>query len=137
MGLLDGFIAKEIYKGFKSKLLKGTMRRAAPDPALGLDKLGDPEDTTDTEWACQGFVDGYSETFRALAGIPDTDSKVGIFAQSLPSGVRPQKDDTVEMPAGTTYQLRNVSVDPATALWECRAFKVQSASDEDCRTRGF
>lgn len=124
-GLLDQ-IAKEVYAGFKGKLLKGTLRRVAVASSGGLNGLGDPADTETTEWPCQGFVDSYSDRFRLEAGIPDTDSKVCIFARSLPAGVRPEKDDIVEIPAGTSYQLGSpIMTDPATALWECRGTLVQ------------
>ena len=135
-GLLEGQIAKAIYDGFKGKLLKGTLTRAAPDRATGLDELGDPNSTVASSWPCQGFADNYSEFFRATAGIPDTDLSVSIFAASLPAGVKPQKDDRATLKdrgVSTTYQLRSASTDPATALWVCRAFKVQPAT-EDCRT---
>jgi hypothetical protein len=123
-GLLDGLIAKAIYDGFKNKLLKGTLKRISVDPSAGLNARGDPVATIEQTWACQGFVDTYSEFFRTTAGIPDTDSMVAIFAKSLPEGVRPIKDDLVQFatPIGSNpwYQLRSVGVDPATALWECR-----------------
>jgi len=135
-GLLDQ-IAKDVYAGFKGKLLKGTLRRVAADSAAGLDKLGDPRDTLPTEWPCQGFVDSYSDRFRPKDGISSTDAKVCIFARSLPAGVRPLKDDIVEMPAGTAYQLGDdIKTDPATALWECAGTLVQAATEDDCRARG-
>lgn len=137
VGLLEGAIAKAIYDGFKGKLLKGTLRRTAPDSAAGLDKLGDPQDVEKLSWRCQGFVDNYSEAFRTQHQIPDTDAKVCIFAKSLPAGVRPQKDDIVEIPTGTSYQLRSpIMTDPATALWECRG-TLLDADSGDCRARAF
>ena len=134
MGLLDGQIASAIYAGFKNKLLKGTLRRRTAIVTMGLDELGDAVRTESTDYACQGFVDEYSEFFRATAGIPDTDLKVCVFAKSLPSGVRPLKDDLVKF-GSVWYQLKIVNTDPATALWECRASKIQGDIDA-CRSRG-
>lgn len=135
MGLLDGQLASAIYAGFKNRLLKGTLRRRTAVVTMGLDTLGDAIRTTETDYSCQGFVDEYSEFFRATAGIPDTDCKVAIFAKSLPSGVRPLKDDLVRFQS-VWYQLRTVATDPATALWECRASRLQGDVDA-CRARGF
>lgn len=135
VGLLEGQIASAIYKGFKDKLLKGTLRRLAADAATGLDKLGDPINIEKTDYACQGFVDEYSEFMRAQAGIPDTDLKVCIFAKSLPASIKPQLDDLVQFKS-IWYQLKSpIGTDPAIALWICRASKVQGEID-DCRARG-
>lgn len=121
MGLLDGQIADLVYAGFKGKLLSGTLSKDAPGGTL--DSLGDPTTETTTGYACQGFVDGYSDMYRAQAGIPQEDSKVSIFAKSLPAGVRPGKDDRVTI-GGDIWQIRNVKTDPATALWECQAYVI-------------
>lgn len=131
-GLLDGQLASAIYAGFKGKLLKGTLRRRAVDETQGLDALGDPRGVTVTDYPCQGFTDNYTEFFRATFGVPDTDLKVCIFSKSLPVGVRPLKDDLVQFQS-VWYQLKTVGTDPATALWECRASRVQGVLD-DCRT---
>jgi hypothetical protein len=119
-GLLEGQIADAIYAGFKGKLLVGTLWRSVPAISGGLDARGDPEIIDPVSWRCQGFVDGYDAAYRARAGIPETDSKVCIFAQSIP-GVRPAKDDKVLF-RGEWWQLRSVATDPATALWVCQAF---------------
>jgi hypothetical protein len=126
-GLLDGYIAKAVYAGFKGRLSPGLLRRSV---ATSLDDLGDPVSPTTADYDCQGFVDDYSAVVRAKAGIPVTDVKVCIFGQSLAGGsVRPTKDDVVRMPtrAGvvTWHQLRErIEVDPAGALYECQAFVI-------------
>lgn len=134
-GLLEGQIADLIYKGFKNKLLTGTLRRRAASAAVGLDEYGDPISSPPTDWTCQGFTDEYSEFLRGSLGIPDTDLKVSIFAKSLPSGVRPLKDDLVRFQS-VWYLLRTVGTDPATALWVCQATKLQP-EDDSCRARGI
>lgn len=126
MGLLDGVLAKEIFKGFKGKLLNGTLRRESPATSAGLDILGDPIATEPQTWPCQGFTEDYSAFYRAQAGIPETDVRANIFAQSIP-GVTPTTDDQVAfVRAGVTtwYQLRKVTTDPATALWTAPAFEI-------------
>ena len=123
-GLLDGAIASAVYAGFKGRLLTGTLRQSS---AATLDDLGDPATPTDTDYPVQGFVDGYSAVFRAQAGIPIEDVRVSIFGKSMPTGVRPGRDDRVRMrQAGvdTWYQLRTAEVDPAGALWECQAYAI-------------
>jgi hypothetical protein len=128
-GLLNGQLAKEVYAAFRGKLLKGTLWRAGSSESAGLDERGDERPgATPMTWPCQGFVEAYDDSFRARAGIPDTDSRVNIFSQSLPAGIQPGIDDKVLMPSPlnvpTWYQLRRVGTDPATALWVCQAHEV-------------
>lgn len=134
MGLLDGQIANAIFNGFKGKLLKGTLRKFVVDQTVGLNTKGDPIAVDPVDYTCEGFVDEYSEFFRAQTGIPDTDCKVCIFAKSLPSGVRPLKDDLAQFQS-VWYVLRSGATDPATALWEGRATRIQALGDE-CRAAG-
>lgn len=124
MGLLENQIADLIFAGFRGRLLKGRLlRESVPDNAT-LNDRGRPVATEPEAWDCEGFVDNYDDRFRAQAGIPRTDSKVCIFSKSLPAGVRPRKDDKVEI-RGELWQLRDAKADPATALWECQAFETQ------------
>jgi hypothetical protein len=125
VGLLDGDIAKAIYAGFKNKLLTGTLR--VETESMGNDEYGDPLATVITTHTIQGFTDEYSAFFRAQSGIPDTDLKVGIFAQSIP-GITPSKDDKVKF-RSTWYQIRKVNTDPAIALWECQSFEIPAPID--------
>lgn len=122
MGILTGDIAKKIFQGFKGKLLTGILRHAEPQGALN--SYGDSTSQTTTDYDIEGFVDQYTAFFKSQAGIPDTDLKINIFAQSIP-GVTPTKDDKAQF-LGVWYQIRRVSVDPATALFECQAFKINS-----------
>lgn len=134
-GILDK-IRTDLFAGFKGKLLKGTLKRVALDPAAGLDRFGDPQDKTTTTWDCEGFVDNSSKAFRGQDGVPKHFVKVCIFGASLPSGVHPGLDDIVQF-GGEWYQIMSpAETDPATALWECRATKLQGGGD-DCRARGI
>ena len=121
VGLLEGKIRSLIYQGFKNKLLKGTLYRNVPGGTL--DDHGDPITSSPISWSVQGFTDLYSEFYRAQAGIPETDEQMNIFGGSLPVGITPTKDDIVEF-RGNFYQLRQMSTDPALALYTGRAFRI-------------
>lgn len=121
MALLDD-LAKAVSDAFKGLLLSGVIRQIAYPSSGALDSFGDPVDGLAVETACEGFVEGYSDYYRATAGIPDNDVKVNLFAQSMP-GITPGKDDTVMLGA-TWYQIRKVQTDPATAMWTCQAFII-------------
>ena len=123
-GLLEGALAKAIFAGFKGRLLKGELRREVA--ASAPDEYGDVI-TTPQYFSVEGFTDLYSAFYRDRAQIPETDLKVSIFAQSSP-GLRPTKGDKVSF-KNVWYQLRQVGVDPADALWECQAFEVRPPSD--------
>lgn len=124
-GLLTGQLAKQIYAGFRGKLLKGTLRRNYAATSTGLDSRGDPVDTDPQTWPMQGFIDKLSSVFKGREGIPETDSQVNIFAQSLPAGIKPTKDD-LALFNGQWWQLRAVDTDPATALWIAAGFQVRA-----------
>lgn len=119
MSLLEGQIANQIFNGFKGKLLTGTLTRNVPTGAT--DSNGDAV-TSETNYSCEGFVSSYEETFRARAGIPETDSKVNIFGKSI--DVEPKKDDIVTFNAGEYWKVRRVKVDPAGALYVCQSYRI-------------
>lgn len=126
MALLTGDLAKKVFKAFKGKLLTGLIRQTVTPDSGALDDLGDPLDSAPVDTAIEGFTEDYSAYFRATAGIPDTDTKVNIFAESCP-GLIPSKDDKVKLIGrfgAQWYQLRSAATDPATALWVCRAFPI-------------
>jgi hypothetical protein len=127
VGILEGSLAEQIYKGFKGRLLSGIIRQRAVPTSGALDTYGDPIDLAPVDTALEGFTEDYDDAFRARAGIPGTDLKVNIFAKSCPA-ITPGKDDLVKFTrAGVAewYQLRRVKVDPAGALWECQAFRIK------------
>lgn len=129
MGLLDGGIAKAIYKGFKGKLLKGQLR--VETAVGGLDDAGDPIASTVAYYRVEGFVDLFSEFYKKQAGIPDSDMKVSIFSASVP-GVEIQKDHKIWLKGNfgvKWYQVRVPRIDPAGALWECQAFEIEAPID--------
>lgn len=125
MALLTGDLAKKVFAGFKGKLLTGELRHE--EAGTAVDEYGDPLAPTITYTAIEGFTSNFSDAFRATAGIPDTDLKVQIFAQSAPALV-PTKDDKVLF-LDQWYQIRKVRKDPATALWTCQSFAIDPPVD--------
>lgn len=124
--LLDGAIARIVAGAFRGKLKVTTLRK--PGRAGGLDDNGDAIPAPATTYSCEGYTDEYTAYFRAVAGIPQTDSKVCIIAGSLPRGIAPGRDDQVYV-GGKWYQLREANTDPATALWECQAYEIPEPVD--------
>jgi hypothetical protein len=126
MGLLDGDLAESIYQGFKGKLLSGIFYQRIVPESGALDALGDPTDLGYTPTPCEGFTDGYSAFTRAQAGIPETDLKLCIFANSMPGVVPTQGNFAVlNTKLGPKwYEVRKRATDPAVALWECQAFEI-------------
>lgn len=118
--LLETRIREAIERGFRGKLLTGTLRRVNYS---GQDAYGDPLEVGVDEHTFEGFVDVYDAAYRARAGIPETDVRVVIIAGSL--AVDPIKDDKVQV-RSEWFQLRSVKTDPARAAWECQAFKVEA-----------
>ena len=128
VGLLDGDLARSIYDGFRGKLLSGVIRQSLVPDGTTLDGNGDPQAIAPVLTAIEGFTDNYSKFTQAQAGIPATDLRLFIFAQSAP-GVIPRKDSQVRLDragVGQWYQLRNASIDPAGALWDCQAFEIKA-----------
>jgi hypothetical protein len=115
--LLDGGLARLIGRSVNNLMLDGVLTRGVSTTA---DERGNPEET-DEDYPLRGFTEGYSATYRAVAGIPSTDLAVNIIAASI--ATTPKIDDRVTM-RGTTYRIRSVTTDPAQAMWVCQAFEV-------------
>jgi hypothetical protein len=115
---LAGPMAKAIAAGFNGKLLPGTLRKVT---STGRDGNGDPITTTD-DYAVQGMQDTYGAVMRKMAGIPETDVKLLLIAGLC--GAAPAIGDKVQM-NGQWFQIRDVSIDPASATYECQSYAVQ------------
>lgn len=122
--IFGDIIAKEIFKGFKGLLLKGTLRRPT---ATTKNALGDPVAGVPIDYPFEGFREDYSAAFAAAAGIPTTDCRVLIIALSLANGtVLPAKDDLVLLQT-KWYQVRRLeAVDPATATYMLQCFEIKT-----------
>lgn len=119
MGLLDGDIADAISAGFDGLLLAGTLRKVT---TVSRDSVGDPVTTT-ADYTVQGLQETYSAIVRKMAGIPETDVKLLLIAGLC--GAAPAIGDKVQM-NGQWFQVRDVSIDPAGATYECQSFRVPS-----------
>lgn len=121
MGLLDGQIAAAIYAGFKGRLLTGTLRRETP--GSGTDGFGDPNPGTTADYTFEGIKESYNASFRASAGIPQTDVRFLIIARSL--SVTPRRGDMVRFGSGAWHQVREIeAIDPATATYQLQCFEL-------------
>lgn len=121
MGLLDGLIADAIYKGFKGKLLTGTLRRTVP--GIGVDEFGDANPGTPTTWTFEGIRETYNAAFRRTAGIPQEDVRFLIIARSI--GTEPKRGDQVRLGSGPWHQVREIeAIDPATATYNLQCFQL-------------
>lgn len=116
-GLLDGQLAAAIAKGFRGKLIAGTLRKIT---ATGRDANGDPV-TTATDYACEGFREDYSAYYRTQAGIPESDCKITLIAGLV--DVAPTTDDKIKI-SGSWFQVRKVTTDPASAAYVCQCFGI-------------
>jgi hypothetical protein len=114
---LAGSLANAIAAGFNGKLLPGTLRKVT---STGRDGFGDPTTTT-ADYAVQGMLDPYSAVMRKMAGIPETDVKLLLIAGLC--GAAPSIGDKVQINS-QWFQVRDVSIDPAGATYECQSFRV-------------
>lgn len=118
--MLESQIRNEIAKGFKGRLLKGSLTRSTPGG--GLDSYGDPVAVTTRSYPCEGIVESFKATFRAIAGIPDTDVKILLIGGLVE--VEPQKDDRITF-RGVTYQVRQIlEIDPANATYVLQGYRA-------------
>lgn len=116
---LEGQLRNAIAKGFRGKLRVGTLTRMIPG---SVDEYGDPV-STPTEFRVEGFVDTYSDFYRAQAGIPQNDVKIVLIAGN--SATEPKKEDEISFAGYPTYQVREIKTDPAFATWELQSFSVE------------
>ena len=119
--VLDGALAKAIYKGFKGKLKTGTLRRQSG--SSGVDEFGDLIVGTETDYAFEGIRENYSAAYIAAAGIPLGDVRIMILLQSIT--VEPKQDDFILI-EGDWHQVRRVEgIDPAGAAINLQATVVK------------
>lgn len=111
-------LQKAIAKGFKGKLLSGTIARAT---ASGVNEFGDPVTGPDQTYACEGMVADYDDAYRKAAGIPETSVKILLIAGN--TAVVPKKVDRVTF-RGVTYEILKIKADPALATYDCEAYRV-------------
>jgi hypothetical protein len=126
VGFLEGDLRDSIFAAFQGRLLSGEVRRKSGATSGGTDAHGDPLDIDTAQWLVEGFIDTYSRTLRAAAGIPDSAVKVCIFAGSAPD-YSPHANDLVRLgERWTRLEAGPFDIDPAGALWTCQAEIVEA-----------
>jgi hypothetical protein len=123
---LAGSLAKQIARGFKGKLLVGTIRRAGP---YTLDDFGDSVSSGNTTYAFTGMRESFDARYRAQALIPETDVKILVLLASVIPPITPVQSDQILI-NGEWHQVRRVlDVDPASATMSLQAFVIPTPDD--------
>jgi hypothetical protein len=60
-----------------------------------------------------------------LSGIPRTDAKIELLAGTL--AVEPKRMDKLNIEGGW-WLIREIEVDPATAMWLCQCFETSAVT---------
>lgn len=118
MGLLDGDLAATIGRALDFMLLDITIRR---DGAASVNSYGDDVPGTAVTYAARGFEDEYTSAYRAVAGIPSTDTRIMVAANSTTA--TPKPDDLI-LYRSQWHRVRAVRTDPARAMWDLQVFVV-------------
>lgn len=113
--------------------IKGTLNRVAADTIVGLDNRGDPIANKITPYNCEGFFDDYTEGYKVKFEIPDTDTRIMIFSNSIT--IKPRQGDEINLvdpkrEGSGWFKIRSISVDPASALWVCRSYPIQEPTTD-------
>lgn len=119
--LLESKIRKLIGAGFKGKLLKGTLRRLT---STGLDEKGDETGITTKDYKFEGIRDNFDKRYAQQAGIPETDVRILIIADSI--AVVPRAGDKIELRGAWNEVRRVLAIDPADASYTLQAFEVEA-----------
>lgn len=119
--LLETQIRKAIGQGFKGRLLKGTLRRTV---SAGVDAKGDETNLTTTDYTFDGIRENFDKRYALQAGIPITDVRILIIADSL--AVQPVAGDKIKI-RDEWFQVRGIlAIDPASASYNLQAYSVAS-----------
>jgi hypothetical protein len=110
-------LASDVHAALADDARPGTLRR---EISGGLDEYGDPLPGTVETYSCLGWREEYEAAFLA-AGIPTTDVRVVVLAQSL--STTPQNDDQIGI-EGSWWQVRSIQQDPAVATYSLQCFEI-------------
>lgn len=117
--LLESQIKKLIGQGFKGQLLKGALRR---ETTTTVDAKGEEGTPVVTTYPFEGIRDTFDRRYATQAGIPETDIKILIIADSI--SVMPRAGDLIQL-RGLWNKVRAViAVDPAGASYTLQAHEV-------------
>jgi len=109
---ISGLVHQHISPGIpKAKLIKVSRK---PNPA----KLTGKPLITEEKHDCSGFAESFKQR-ELTSDILVSDRKIILIGDSLPSGVTPDKDDSVfiESENKTFNVLEILDRDPASATW--------------------
>lgn len=115
---LEGLIAQKIGAGMAKIFYDAVLTRTSLGPSLSP---GEPGTETETEYACKGIVENYSDYAIANSLVDAQDRKILILATSL--AIEPTDGDEVTIRGETYRVLPPVKTDPAKAVWELRGRK--------------
>lgn len=118
---LEGSLAQEIYDGLKDDLYSIVLHTVSRT----RDSFGEFT-TAETDVSGTGFVDDYTEDYKAQAQIPSGDMRGYILQRSM-VGTRPKKDDRFTA-RGEKFIVIEVGQDPAQALWDLQLRPFDSAT---------
>lgn len=113
---LEGSLARQVNSALQGIFLAATLSRDTLDSSG--DAVFDPPAPTTQTYSCRAIVDVYSKYLISQGMVQANERKVLILAQSLTVSPVPGDRVTVQ---GATYEILDVSTDPATAVWECRS----------------
>lgn len=116
MSVLDrapGIVAKALGPVFRDATLKVSSGRDSNGQGGWIPRAA-------VSHPCKALVDDFSDFRRLNVGIPASDRKIILLAQSLPVGVAPAVGQTITA-EGRDWQIISVSRDPAEATYEVQA----------------
>ena len=108
-GLINSNIGPGVNSATLTKTTKGTRTTGS---------LTGGTQPTSTDHACRGFVDVLNKNRLEGSIVQDTDSMVAIIGDSIAGGVVPTAGDRVTI-MGKEYNIVEVTVDPALAVYNC------------------
>ncbi|MES0071932.1 hypothetical protein [Mesorhizobium sp. M0058] len=121
--LLEGPLARTVARAFRGKLSDGVLRR---ESATTTDALGDPVSPTPATFTFNGIRESFDATFRAQAGIPQTDVGVLVLLESVTPRTAPERGDQVYIKA-QWHQVREIlDQDPASATMRLQCFEISA-----------
>lgn len=121
MSILQGSLADEVTAALIAAdvPLAGILRRVVPG---GLDEWGDPLPGRTDDYQFKGWREDYAADFAASAGIPQTDARLIVLANTIT--VAPVQGDTLQL-EGTWWMVRAIeAIDPASATVSLQVYAV-------------
>jgi len=120
--LLQNKMAEMIAKGFKGRLLTGTLRR---EGATTVNEFGDPVISSVDTFSVEGIRDNFAAHYAVLYGIPQSDVRILLIMNLIKPATTPKKDDKIYI-RGAWHQVRKIlELDPASATITLQCFEIE------------